>query len=83
MFLFLLSFYSSCSYALELEPRRWSHLPIDSQFLGVAAVHTNSDIFFDPVLRITDAEYEAETIVTSYLQSFELLGNINSLYLNN
>ena len=60
--------------AQEMEPRRWSHLPVDSDILGVAAVHTNSDISLDPVLKIEQGEAEADTIVASYLHSFDLLG---------
>ena len=57
-----------------MEPRRWSHLPSDSHILGVAAVHTNADISLDPVLKIEDGEVEADTIIASYLHSFDLLG---------
>ena len=66
--------FSTVLRAQEMEPRRWSHLPVDSDILGVAAVHANADIAFDPVLKIEDGEAEADTIVASYLHSFNLLG---------
>ncbi len=61
-------------FASEMEPRRWTHLPIGASFIAAAAVHTNGDIFADPVLRIVDGEVEANTVLTSYLHSFDLLG---------
>ncbi len=66
--------YSSVLWAVDMEPRRWSHLPVDSDIIGVAAVHTNTDISFDPVLKIEDGDAEADTVITSYLHSFNLLG---------
>ena len=66
--------FSTVLWAVDMEPRRWTHLPVDSNILAVAAVHTNSDIAFDPVLKIEDGKAEADTIVTSYLHSFNLLG---------
>ena len=61
-------------WAEEMEPRRWTHLPTGSNFIGAAAVHTRGDIVVDPVLRIEDGEIEADTIISSYLHSFDLLG---------
>ena len=59
--------------AQELEPRRWSHLPIGKNFVGVGYVYTKADIFFDPVLRIEDAEMEMHTWAFKYIRTFELL----------
>lgn len=60
--------------AQELEPRRWSHVPIDSNYFGVAYARTSGDIFFDPVLRVEDGTVEVETFVAAYLRSFDLGG---------
>ncbi|TNF35621.1 MAG: transporter, partial [Gammaproteobacteria bacterium] len=37
--------------ALEPDPRRWSHLPMDTHFGGIAYAHTTADIALDPVLQ--------------------------------
>ncbi len=66
--------FSSVLWAQEIEPRRWAHLPVDSDILAIATVHTNADIAFDPVLKIEEGEVEADTVVASYLRSFGLLG---------
>lgn len=66
--------FATISQAQELEPRRWSYLPIDTNYLAVAYANTQGDIFFDPVLRIEDGTVSMHTAVTSYLRSFNLAG---------
>lgn len=58
----------------DIEPRRWSHLPLGSNFAGGAYAYTNGDITLDPVLRIEDAEFNLQTVAGKYIRSFELLG---------
>ena len=58
--------------AQELEPRRWSHLPIGSNFAGAGYAYTQADIAFDPVLRIEDAEVSMHTWAAKYIRTFEL-----------
>jgi len=62
------------SSAQELEPRRWSHVPVDTNFIGVGYVYTSGDIFFDPVLRIEDATASINTVAATYLRSFDWSG---------
>ena len=61
-------------HAQDIEPRRWSHLPIGSNFLGAAYAYTTGDIFLDPVLKIEDAQFNLHTVAAKYIRSFELLG---------
>jgi hypothetical protein len=58
--------------AQELEPRRWSHLPIDTNFATVGYAYTNGDIAFDPVLAIEGASMEMHTGAAGYIRTFEL-----------
>ncbi|MFK5924936.1 MAG: transporter [Verrucomicrobiota bacterium] len=58
----------------ELEPRRWSHLPINANFAGAGYVYTRGDILFDPVLLIEGVEIEMHSAIVKYIRSFELLG---------
>ncbi|HEY2573904.1 MAG TPA: hypothetical protein VGH65_07540, partial [Verrucomicrobiaceae bacterium] len=60
--------------AQDIEPRRWSHLPIGSNFLGGAYAYTQGEIFLDPVLKIEDARFDLNTTAIKYIRSFELLG---------
>jgi hypothetical protein len=59
-------------YAAELEPRRWAHTPVDTNFVGVGYVHTEGEIAFDPVLQIEGAEVELDATVLKYIRTFEM-----------
>jgi hypothetical protein len=73
LYVFLILGLPLLCFAQELEPRRWSHLPSGKNFVGGGYVYTNADIFFDPVLRIEDAEMEMHTWAFKYIHTFELL----------
>ena len=66
---FLLS--SPCS-GEDMEPRRWAHLPIDTNFIGAAYAFTKADIDFDPVLKIEDGQMEMHSWAVKYIRTFEL-----------
>jgi hypothetical protein len=58
----------------EIEPRRWSHLPIGANYAGAAYSYTFGDISLDPELRIQNATFEMQAVTARYTRSFELLG---------
>jgi hypothetical protein len=60
--------------AQDLEPRRWSHLPIGQTTVGVGYVYTEADIFFSPVLQITDGTSRINSLGFTAIHSFELAG---------
>ena len=62
------------SSAQELEPRRWAHVPIDTNFIGVGYIRTDGDILFNPVLRIEDATANINSVIATYLRSFNWSG---------
>ena len=68
--------------AQDLEPRRWSHLPMDLNVLGVAAGWTNGDILFDPVLQIEDTTFDVYVTGAAYVRTFELFGKSARVDLN-
>lgn len=73
----LLLLLSCCSFQLQaqdLEPRRWSHLPIDLNVVGLGGGWTSGDIFLDPVLLAEDVTYDLYVVGAGYVRSFELLG---------
>lgn len=59
-------------FAQELEPRRWSHLPIGTNFAGGGYAYTAADISFDPVLLIENADMGMHTWGVKYIRTFEL-----------
>jgi len=60
--------------AQDIDPRRWSHLPIGGNFAGVAYAYTSGDISLNPALRIQNGQFDMQTIGLKYIRSFELLG---------
>ena len=60
--------------AQELEPRRWSHLPIGTNFAGAGFAYTDAEIAVDPILRAENVELEMRTWAATYIRTFELFG---------
>ena len=58
----------------DIEPRRWSHLPIGANFAGAAYGYTTGDIYFDPELQLKNVQFDLQTIGVKYIRSFELFG---------
>jgi hypothetical protein len=58
----------------DIEPRRWSHLPIGANFIGGAYAYSEGTITFNPVLRIEDGKFDLNSVAAEYIYSFELLG---------
>jgi len=60
--------------AQDLEPRRWSHLPIGQNTVGVGYIYTEANIFFSPVWKITDGTARINSLGFTAIHSFELAG---------
>lgn len=58
--------------AQDIEPRRWTPLPLHMNYLGVGYGYSNGKIFFDPVMEIEDASVEGSAIVVQYVRPFKL-----------
>jgi len=56
--------------AQDVEPRRWTHMPVGMNVVAVVYGHTEGDVLFDPVLLIDDAEVEIQTAIASYVRAF-------------
>ena len=65
---------ASPCFAQELDPRRWSHLPIGTNFAGAAYAYTEANISIDPVLRLDNVDMEMHTLAAKYIRTFELFG---------
>ena len=61
-------------YALDPEPRKWNHVPMDVNFAGAAYVYTDADIFVDPVLKLENVNMKMKTLGGVYIRTFELFG---------
>lgn len=71
----LLALTSTCApslWAQDMEPRRWTHMPVGTDILAVSYLSTSGDLSFDPVLQIQDAQVDLSTTVLSYTRYFAL-----------
>ena len=60
--------------AQDLEPRRWSHLPVGQNIVGVGYVYTEANIFFSPVLKISDGTSRINSLGFTAIHTFDLAG---------
>lgn len=66
---------SPAAFGQDHEPRRWTHLPIDTNVIAVSYAYTNGDLAFDPALRIEDAEFQIHTTLLGFSGYFGLFGS--------
>ena len=60
--------------AQDLEPRRWSHLPVGQNTVGLGYVYTDANVFFNPALSISDASSRINSLGLTAIHSFDLAG---------
>ncbi len=58
----------------DIEPRRWSHVPIGDNFGSVAYAYSFGDIYLLPALQIQNASFDLQTVGVKYIRSFALFG---------
>ena len=58
--------------AQDMQPRRWTHLPVNTNVADVTYAYSAGDLHFDPALRIEDARIDMHTILLSYNHYFSL-----------
>lgn len=71
--LLVLSMAGPC-LAQDIEPRRWTPLPVGMNVVGAGVILTDGDINVDPVLELEDVTVDVKTILVSYLHAFDLAG---------
>ncbi len=56
--------------AQDIEPRRWSHLPTGSHFIGIGYRYSRADISLDPTLDLDDVESVQQDVVLSTVHAY-------------
>jgi hypothetical protein len=74
--LLLLSMHIAGVQAQNLEPRRWTLLPVNKNFIGVGTGNSRGDILLDSALQIEDGTMDSYFLSTAYIRSFGLFGNM-------
>lgn len=59
----------------DLEPRRWSTLPLGTNVVAAGYLYTNGEISFDPVLEAEEVDMNLSTFVLSYVRPFKVFHN--------
>ncbi|MGD9020398.1 MAG: transporter [Lysobacterales bacterium] len=60
--------------AQDVEPRRWTPMPVGMNFLGVGMSYTQGDIILDPVIKAEDVTFEIAGTGLAYIRSFGVFG---------
>ena len=67
------------SFAQDIEPRRWTPLPIGTHAIGGGYVHTFGDISFDPVLQAENVTLQLDALALSYVQPLKIGNRLGRL----
>ncbi len=70
--LLLVSFASKVALAQDIEPRRWTNIPLGIKVAGVGYVYTFGEVLFDPLLEVEDATVTAHTAIASFVYPFRI-----------
>ncbi len=80
--LIALLFLGTKSFSQDVEPRRWTTLPVGIKILGAGYGYTSGEIFFDPVLQAEDVSVSVNTFIVQYVQPFKLGNRLARLDVN-
>ena len=64
--------YLQQGYTQDIEPRRWSSIPLGVNVIAAGYAYTSGDVFFDPVLGAEDVIYTGNGFVAGYVRPFRL-----------
>ena len=67
------------SFAQDIEPRRWTPLPLGINIVGAGYGNTQGKIFFDPILQVEDATVSINAIAVQYVHPFKLWNKLARL----
>lgn len=59
-------------FSQDIEPRRWTPLPLGTQVIGSGYGFTDATIYFDPILQAEDVSMQLHAAVVSYVQPFRI-----------
>lgn len=65
----------SSATAQDLEPRRWTHLPVGTNSLAFGYTGNDADIYYNPLVGITDGTANSNAWLARYSYAFAWSGN--------
>ena len=80
--LFIIAFlFHQNGHCQDIEPRRWSPIPLGTNVLGAGYSYTSGDVFFDPLLQAEDVKIKAHSLAVSFVQPFKVRNKLASISL--
>ncbi len=70
------------AFTQDIEPRRWTPIPLGTNILGAGYSFTSGDVFFDPLLGAEDVKIRAHSMVVSFAHPIRIgnkLGSVSML----
>ncbi len=67
-------------FAQDIEPRRWSALPVNSNILGAGYAYSFGNVEFDPLIEAKDVSIDVSTAILSFVKPLRIgkkLGRID------
>lgn len=68
----MLSFAGIKAIGQDIEPRRWSGLPLGTRAIGAGYAYSFGDVLFDPLLETEDVGVDVHSVVTSYVHPLSI-----------
>lgn len=75
----LLMYQNAC--AQDLEPRRWTPIPLGTHALGAGYSYSTGDVFFDPLLDIEDVEVRAHSFIANFVLPVKIANKLGTVSL--
>ncbi|PQB05932.1 hypothetical protein BST85_02890 [Aureitalea marina] len=60
------------SIAQDVEPRRWTPIPLDTRVIGAGYAFTQGEVLFDPSLLAEDVKIQIHTVAFSYVHPLRI-----------
>lgn len=70
------------AFSQDVEPRRWTPIPLGTNILGAGYSYTSGDVFFDPLLGAEDVKVRAHSLAVSFTHPIKIgekLGTVSVL----
>ena len=58
--------------AQDVEPRRWTPIPLDTRVIGAGYAYTSGEVLFDPSLLAEDVKIQVNTLAFSYVHPLKI-----------
>jgi hypothetical protein len=65
---------ASVARAQEIEPRAYSNIPLDVNFLVAGYAHSAGGLVTDPSLALDNADLRTDAVAVAYVRSIEVRG---------